>query len=1402
MLSKRVVVALCCLFALCFFSSAAAMGQAISTGTIQGVVMDPTGASVAGATVTLTNTDTSTSRTGVTNESGRYVFANIPPAKYDVSISKTGFRVGKFPGQELTVGATLTLDLKLEIGSATEIVEVFAASATMETATATVGNTVTGVPLDNLPGLGRDVSTFVTLQPGVAPDGSVAGANQDQNSFMLDGGNNSSDMDGTQNTYTPSFAGDPSGGLVNNQVTGTAPGGSPGGGGPTGVMPTPADSIEEFKVGTNNQTADFNSSAGAQVQLVTKRGTNQWHGTAYEYYLVNTWGANSFDNNASGTPKPSYHYNRFGASGGGPLVPKNVLGGKWYIFANYEGFRWPQSTTVTKAVPSPTLRQGILQFCTSGKPNSAGTECVDSNGAVIGPPAQYNFNPANGPMTTACAVTTANPTGACDPRGLGISPTVQSMWTQFMPASNTSTCSGLSRCDHLNVQAFRGNMLIPWNDNVGVVRLDHDFGAKWHFNSSYRFYKMQRATGNQIDIGGFYSGDKLGKPSSVSSRPQVPWYLTAGVTTNITNALTNDFHYSYLRNFWARGSNGQTPQITGLAGALEPFGESSKNVLAPVNLDTQDVRTRFWDGQDHMIRDDVSWAKGKHFFQFGGTYQHNWNYHQRTDNGGGINYQTVYLLGSSVGTTNGMDMTGYTPAAISASQLSNWERDYGVVLGVPGVTQIAYTRTGSSLTLNPAKTPAYDQSTIPFYNLYASDSWRMKPTFTVSYGLGWTLEMPPVEKNGKQIVMVDANNKALDTEAYLHAREQAALQGQVYNPQIGFSLVHNAAGSPKYPYNPFYKGFSPRVAAAWNPNFDGGLLHSIFGNNKTVLRGGYSILYGRLNGVGLVLVPLLGDGLIQAVQCVSPLMSGACGGPGGGGSNPNTAFRIGPTGSGFDGLTAPLPSATNTLPQPLFPGFNAVAAGAGTGNDPNFRPSMSHQFDFTVQRQLNSKFTMEVGYIGRILRHEFMPLQINSVPYMMTKGGQRFDKAYGQMVMQFCGGNAGLAGGGCAGNNTATPQVFAAQLATVTPQPFFETSLGPTSAYCTTGLTVNKLLITPVNCTQAVALNEAANIQSANVWSLWSDLDNGAFNFPRSMLSTPIAGSPNGASGQLTSGFVNNTSLGTGNYNGMFVSMKMSQWHGFSLQSNFTFSKALGTGSQVQATSQFTNSDPFYLNRNYGLQPWDRKFLFNTWLVYQPPYFLHQHGILGHVLGGWTVAPIIDIGSGLPLAVFPGSWFAGAELYGGGQSFGEADASNIGALENAINICGGAAGGSQRHNNPIASTQYPDIGSAGFGPSLYQDPQSVYNCFRNPILGIDNGHNGGAGNLRGQAFWNVDFGVKKTIMFTERVSAEFGGVFTNVFNHNQLFDPLNGLGDTGDFGALAGQVNNPRHIEIGARVRF
>jgi len=1310
--------------------------QSTSTGTISGLVTDPSAAVVAAATVKLTDTSTSISRTVATNDSGRYVFVNVPPGTYDLSITKKGFAETRIGGQKVEVGKSPTIDVTLKLGTANELVEVQAGGVTLETMSATVGNTITGVALDSLPSLGRDVSTFVTLQPGISPDGSVAGTVVDQSSFQLDGGNNTNDMDGSMSVYTTSFSGDPTGGVA-NQSAGVAAG-------PTGVLPTPADSVEEFKVGTTNQTADFNSSSGAQVQVVTKRGTNGWHGTAYEYYLDNNFSANTWQNNNAvpKVPNPSFHYSRFGGAIGGPIIPKDVLGGKTYFFANYQGFRWPNSETIEKIVPSANMRLGILTDQSTG--------------------ALFDLK-------------------TLDPRGIGINPLVQQLWQKYEPASNESGCA-LPRCDGVNVQGFLANLSIPQKDNFGVVRIDHDFSSKWRFMASYRYYHLTRATHDQVDIGGFFPGDTLGTPTSRSNNPQVPWYWVAGLTTNITSNITNDFHYSFLRNWWAWGREGDTVQFAGLGGALEPFGESRDNVLAPYNVNTQQTRTRFWDGKDHMFRDDVSMLKGNHLFQFGGTYQHNFNWHQRTDNGGGINYQPVYQLGTTRGAGTGITIT--PPPGWTGSE-ADWGRDYAATLGIVSASQIAYTRTGANLTLNPPLTPAFDQSTIPFYNVYFSDTWHMKPSFTLTYGLGWTLEMPPVEKAGKQIELVDQANQLIDVQAYLRSREQAALQGQVYNPLVGFTLVGNSENGRKYPYDPYYGSFSPRIAAAWNPHFDlDSISGKIFGHDNTVIRGGYARIFGRLNGVDLVLVPLLGTGLIQPVQCFAPTIAGACGA-----SDPSTAFRI-----GVDGNTAPLGAASPTLPQPDFPGVNALAAGAGEALDPHFRPNVVDSFDFTVQRQLSNKFTVELGYIGRRIKHEYQPININSVPHMMTLGGQRFDKAYANMVLQYCGGIAGMAGSGCAANAAA-----------VMPQPFFEAALAGTG-YCT-GFS---------SCTAAVVANEGAagtgNLNTQSVWSLWSDLDNGGFNFPRSMLNTPIPGTapcpgstditPCGANGQLSSGVGVNASIGYGNYNAGFATVKMNDWHGLTAQSNFTWSKALGTGAVVQATSADTAVDPFNLQANYGLQAFDRKFVYTMFFVYQPPFYKGQHGALGRVLGGWSFAPVFAAGTGLPLPV--------ATINGGGQAFGEADSVAFvgnGNTENAILIGPNNLDHSAHYNTPG--------GGGGFPINLFKDPAATYLRFRQPILGLDTRDGGFATGVRGLNYWNLDLSIKKAINITERIGTEFQFVFTNVLNHDQFLDPNPGgpgldtsnpaawgsLGGEGDGRNNFGQ-RTPRSMEFGFRVRF
>ncbi|HEX3232406.1 MAG TPA: hypothetical protein VHQ95_25730, partial [Pyrinomonadaceae bacterium] len=1185
-----------------------------------------------------------------------------------------------------------------------------------------------------------------------------------QNTYQLDGGNNSDDMAGTTNTYTQAA------GFIGAAATG---------GTPSGVMPTPAESIEEFKVATNNQSADFNGSAGGQISLVTKRGTNQWHGSAYEHFFGSNFGANTWQNNHTPvkdttgkvispfTRLPASHQNRFGASAGGPISPE-FLGGKWYMFANYEGRRFPQATPITRTVPTELLRAGVIQV-------------QDSAGVWQ----KYNLNPV--PVTVAGVTYQPARCGSanalCDPRGLGMNPIISQLWTKFMPLPNDPS-SG----DQHNTQGYLSSVLLPQNADSLVARFDHDFGDKWHFMGSYRYYRLDQLANTQIDIGGALPGSTFGVPRSTAPRQQKPSYYVVGLVTNISPNMTNDFHYNYLRNFWEWGTAAAPPQLDGLGGALELGGESA-NALIPYNVNTQNVRQRYWDGQDHVIRDDVNWIRRNHMLQFGGMYQRNFDIHQRNDNGQGVMAANVYQIGTANPGLASL-APNFFPTGIPSTQLSTWTNFYTDVLGIVVQPQSLYTRKLPDLSLQPLGTPAFDKSIIPSYNVYFGDTWRMKPNFTLSYGLGYMVEMPPYELEGKQVMLVDGSGKPIITEDYLAQRKAAALAGQVYNPTLGFETIKNVGR--KYPYEPFYGGFSPRVAVAWNPKFDSGIMNKVFGPGRSVIRAGYNRILGRLNGVDLVLVPLLGTGLLQPVQCQGAVKaSNAVAGNqclGVNGANPNTAFRI-----GADGLTAPLPTASNTLPQPFFPatlGSNGVrfaSAGGGSTLDPKFRPNISDQVDFTLQRELiPHKLLVEIGYIGRRIRNEFQSYDLDAVPYMTTLGGQAFSDAFKNLFLQICG----------RGPTCAAPA--ASVLNAVTPQPFFEAAMGgPASAFCRTAVGG----VTPANCTAAVALNQSSNIRSTLVYSLWNALANStSWTLGRTLPSSNppggcAAGSP--VCNQLTSIFME-ASNGYGNYNAFFASVSVRDWHGMTAQSNFTWSNTLGTGAVTQATSSYTVLDPWDLGAMYGPQSFDVRFLFNQSLLWEPRFFKNQKGILGRMLDGWAFAPLFTARSGFPL-------YIGVQTGTNGscQSFGQMNCNEGSTNEQAAFLVPYKGGNSAYTNQVISGTIGVNTNPAngGVGINMFKDPAAVYNGFRRLLLGED--HNGGGfGRLRGLPTWNLDLSIAKKFQFTERVGMMFLAQFANVLNKFQPSNPTLTLDNPAAFGNITTQANTPRQIEFGLRVHF
>jgi len=1298
-----------------------AHGQATNTGTVVGQIADPSGALIPDTKIMLMDAGAGITLYSVSNDEGKYIFPNVPPGTYTLIATKPGFSTTKSAGLLVNVSTQLTMNLTMKVGASTETVQVQVLGTELQTLNSTVGQTIPQEAIDSLPSLNHDVNTFTTMQPGVDPTGSVAGAVNDQSTFLLDGGQVTNDMDGSMAVYTNSFAGDPTGVIGAND--------------PTGVMPTPQDSIEEVKVNTANQTADFNNSAGAQVEFVTPRGTNRWHGGVYEYYLDNGLDANTWDNNQNGVPLTQYHYNRFGAKAGGFILPA-FWGGRTYLFGFFEGYRYPQSQTISRTVPSPSLMAGTIY-------------AKDANGNEV----PYSLK-------------------SIDPRGIGLNPVVSQMWNKYEPkgtiagSPGAALCGTLTNtvCDGYNAVAFTANMSEPLNSNDLAFRVDHAFSSKWNWFASYRYYKLSQLANEQIDIGGFFPGDKLGVPAALANRPQQPWYFVTGLTTSITTNLTNDLHYSFLRNYWQWGDQNAPPQVAGLGGALEPAGENATYSLIPFNVNTQSIRTRFWDGQDNFFSDNLSLLKGNHLIQFGGQYQHNYNYHQRSDNGGGINFTPTYQLGDEQGpgNVNMSDLGGAYPLNATTGRLA------AAALGIVTDSQVAYTRSGSNLALNPPLTHAFDQMNIDYYNAYFSDSWHMKPSLTLTYGLGYTLEMPPVEKNNKSTVLVDTADEPIVTQDYLAQRKIAAEQGQPYNPELGFALVNNVGSGNKYPYDPFYGSFSPRVGVAWNPSF----------SKATVVRGGYGRIYGRLNGVDLVLVPLLGTGLIQAVQCRQTFMNGTCGG-----GNPTaaTAFRI-----GVDGNNAPLPAAAPTLPQPAYPGYNLIAGAAAEAMDPHFRPNVVDSFDLTIQRQVGQKSLLEVGYIGRLIHHEYQPINLNAVPYMMSQGGQQFQTAYANLERYLgCATSAGACGASVPAAGTAAYTSF---ISSAPAQAFFESAL-KASGYCN-GY---------ASCTAAVldqeGPNGTGNLLSQQVWSLWSDLDNGNFNFSRTMMNTPIPGSTFGSGGTMTSGIAENASVGYGNYNGGFISFGTRGWHGLTMQHNFTWSKALGTGADVQATSEYTPNDPYDLGKTYGLQNFYHKFVYNTYIVADEPWFKGQNGLLGRVAGGWQFAPVFTAGSGTPLNCLTAS---GSQ----GQAFGAGDGIDYADNEQCVFTTPYHGG----HSAHFGVTGSNGVGTATSATPVnyFSNPAAVFAQVRAPMLGIDT-KNPGEGPITGMPYWNMDAQIKKDVRISESTTFEFSFIATNMLNHRQFLDAANGtlcLCTPSTWGVLNAQVNPPRAMEFGGRLTF
>jgi len=613
--------------------------------------------------------------------------------------------------------------------------------------------------------------------------------------------------------------------------------------------------------------------------------------------------------------------------------------------------------------------------------------------------------------------------------------------------------------------------------------------------------------------------------------------------------------------------------------------------------------------------------------------------------------------------------------------------------------------------------------------------------------------------------MTDATGAPLSYQQYVDNVQSNANIGQVYNPVIGFEPIKAVGGSPKYPFDPFYGGSSPRITLAWNPSFDSGFLHKLFGYKKTVIRGGYSRIYDRTNAVGMVLTPLLGYGFGQPIHCIGGRMDGVCTNTSNA-TDPSNGFRV-----GVDGNTAPFAPVPQTLPIPAEPGINSAGASYLFALDNKWRPGSDDSIDFSIQRELPAQVILEVGYAGKWMKHLYLGMNNDGVPYMLKLGGQTFANAYYNLYQA---DKAGI------------------DPSKVSPQPFFETALGgPNSAYCK-GST---------SCSAAVLANEGSggtsNITLQAVYPMFQDMDaGGSFNFAGCAGCTILSEDL-----QHDYGVDISTTKGFANYQALFLTVQKRAGHGLTLSGNLTYSHSLDTDGINQEFVLDSPNNIYNLRYDYAPAPWDRTWVSNVLGRYELPFgrgkhFSTSNGILDRVIGGWSLSPIWTWGTGTPIESYTGS----CTEFGTGQYFpwcaGAVPLVNTGTFSKSVHLGVHTDCTVGVNNDP--SCQGAGVGT---GANMFPNPTAVFNSYRPALLGLDT-RAYDLGPLHGQHRWNVDLTIEKDTKITERTSIAFYAHMLNALNNMEYGDPGINLQDPYDFGTLTGQYNTPRVIELGLRLAF
>lgn len=1135
-----------CLFTLMLSLSFLGAAQAQSgRATVKGLVKDPQGNVVAGATVTLTDAERNFSRTQTTPDNGGYVFTAIPPGTYKLEVEAPGFKKVAVASVKALVDTTVDVDLSLEVGSVSETVNITSgAEAALNTSDASLGNTFERRRIDDLPLNANNVVALLSLQPGVTRTGYVNGGRADQANVTLDGVDVNEQQRGLDVVTDEAFS---------------------------SVLRVTRDSLQEFRVTTTNPNADQGRSSGAQVSLVTRSGSNDFHGSLFAIHRNTVTTANDFFSNAAGrftaddlpvivgqknvgdprVPRPQLLRNVFGGSVGGPIKRERA-----FFFFNYEGFREASETPVVREVPLPTLGQGIVRYrtdsgtsdptCPSGTP--AGVRCL----TIADIDATYNavngFSPGVNPAALALLASAAS----------------------RYPANDGTVGDGL------NTSGFRFNAKTPARLNTYIARFD--------FNLTDRQALFLRGNyQNDVVTHNAFGGADCGIDSldNIQCFPDTPaltiWNhpkgFAAGHTWTASNNFINRFTYGFTR------------------ASFTDSGESNENrvtfrfIFAPLGFRRALRRTT----PVHNFVDDVSWIKGNHSLALGGNVR----LIRNNRIGSGSSFDDAIINPSYYNFSGAVVVDPFPDVA--ADSFSDLRDALSSVIGRYSQysANLVYDKSGQ---LQPVGTPTERSFATEEYEVYWQDSWRMRPNFTLNYGVRWSTSTPVYEKNGLQVKPTQSLGE------YFNRRVESSHSGVPFNDPITFDLAGKANSKPGY-YKQDWNNFAPSISFAWSPDLGKSFISRLIGRDgKSVIRGGFRMTYDRVGSQLAVNFDLNNLAGFTSARNINANTFDVC----------CSEDEIGPLFSGFNPVvrTLPFPGSTGSIPTTL--GFPLTVPAdedqrIEVSLDDTITTPYNYSVNFSYGREIGKGLSFEASYVGRFARKLLATrdiMQLNNIRHPET--GQTWYSAMGPLV---------------------DARYANRDITSIEPIPFFEYFFpGLPGFYGTPGLTSTQAVY------EIIAPSSVGGFNLVDYTFLQLLLDDQPVARVNNLFYQPQFAALSAFS-----------SVARSNYNAAQFSLRQRFRDDITFDFNYTYSHSLDNASGLQSSTSYGSA--FIVNAldpdsNYASSDFDARHVINAnWLIGLPfgrgkRFLSDTNKIVEGVLGGWQLTGIFRWNSGLP-AVTP-----------------------------------------------------------------------------------------------------------------------------------------------------------------------